>query len=50
MCEAAEPLRPSNQGFFLEMYFWGEIAFVGRENVKDIQKNKRNLLLFGEEI
>ena len=25
----------------------GEIAFVGRENVKNIQKNKQNLLLFG---
>ena len=24
-------------GCFLEMQFWGEIAFVGRENVKNIQ-------------
>ena len=32
------------------MYFWGEIAFVGRENVKIFQKNKWNLLLFGGEI
>ena len=32
------------------MQFWGEIAFVGRENVKNIQKNKHILLLFGWEI
>ena len=25
----------------------GGTAFMGRENVKDIQKNKQNLLLFG---
>ena len=25
----------------------GEIAFVGRENVKNILKNEQNLLLFG---
>ena len=30
-------------GFFLEMYFWRGrgIAFMGRENVKNIQKKKK---------
>ena len=37
-------------GFFLEMYFRGEIAFVGRENVKNIQKTNTIYLLFGGEI
>ena len=37
--------------FFSRDVVLGEgIAFVGRENVKNIQKTKRNSLLFGGEI
>ena len=39
------------QGFFWRCSFGGEIAFVGRENVKNSYPKKgRNLLLFGGEI
>ena len=40
--------RQTDPGFFLEIKFKGGIAFVGRENIKNIKKTNNLLPFWGE--